>query len=256
MTLPTYRHSGEALVLKSRRYGEADLILTCFMAELGKLDALGRGARKPSSRKSGHLEPCTEVALSLRRSKWLPEITEVQTRQSFPGCRSSLETVTLASYACELLDSLTQPGDSHSPDSALYELLRFTLGLLNDDPSVGDLALRWYELQILTLTGFQLELRRCTECGQPAQAQACHFSIVQGGMVCRRCGPGLERLEPLGLDEFKALRFLQRSPWQEVIRYQFAEGVVAESGRLLQRFLGTVLERQLRTQRFRRQIRK
>ncbi len=111
MALPHYQYNGEALILKSRRHGEADLILTLLTADLGKFDVLARGARKAKSRKSGHVEPFVLASFSLRRSKWLPEVAEAQIQDAFPLCRSSLEKVTQASYTCELIDSLTQPRD-------------------------------------------------------------------------------------------------------------------------------------------------
>ena len=255
MALPHFQYNGEALILKSRRHGEADLILTLLTADLGKFDVLARGARKAKSRKSGHVEPFVLASFSLRRSKWLPEVAEAQIQEAFPLCRSSLERVTQASYTCELIDSLIQPRDTGELSQNLFDLLYFALYTLNQEGTRSSLLLRWFELQVLTQTGFRVELQYCTECRQEAEPRACYFNLLHGGILCPDCGPSIERAERLSLQEFKALRFLQRSDWSTVRQYEFADPVLRECGKLLRRFVSSILERQLRTERFRRQLR-
>ena len=255
MALPSYQYNGEALILKSRRHGEADLILTLLTADLGKFDVLARGARKAKSRKSGHVEPFVLASFSLRRSKWLPEVVEAQIQDAFPLCRASLEKVTQASYICELIDSLNQPSDPGELSQDLFDLLHFVLHTMNQGESRSSLLLRWFELQVLTLTGFQVELQYCTECKQEAEPRACYFNLMHGGILCPDCGPSIERAERISLPEFKALRFLQRSDWGTASQYEFPEHVLKECGTLLSRFISSILERQLRTERFRRQLR-
>lgn len=254
MTLSRHQYNGNALILKSRRHQEADLILTLLTPDLGKLDALARGARKAKSRKSGHVEPFMLAGLALRRTKWLPEVIEAQVREAYPLCRTTLERVTHASYVCELIDSLTQPEDPEGKNRHLFDLLQFTLQTMNRDDTSLALLLRWFELQTLTLTGFQVELQRCTECGAKARPQACYFSVQHGGILCPDCGPTVERAERLSLEEFKTLRFLQRSDWTLVGGYSFSDPILKGSAELLRRFVSAILERQLRTERFKRQI--
>ena len=50
----TYRT--EAIVLRRSDFAEADRLLTLFSREYGKIRAIAKGARKPQSRKTGHVE--------------------------------------------------------------------------------------------------------------------------------------------------------------------------------------------------------
>ena len=50
----TYRT--EAVVIRRSDFGEADRLLTLFSPDRGKLRAIAKGARKPQSRKTGHVE--------------------------------------------------------------------------------------------------------------------------------------------------------------------------------------------------------
>lgn len=62
-----YKTAG--IVLRQRKLGEADKVLTILTPNLGKLDAVAKGVRRPTSKLAGHVEPLTHssflVALSL-----------------------------------------------------------------------------------------------------------------------------------------------------------------------------------------------
>ena len=49
----------QAIVLRQRKLGEADKIVTLYCAHLGKLDAVAKGVRRTKSRLAGNLEPLT-----------------------------------------------------------------------------------------------------------------------------------------------------------------------------------------------------
>ena len=54
----------EAIILRQRKLGEADRILTLYTPALGKLDAKAKGVRKTTSRLSGHLQPLNRVVVA------------------------------------------------------------------------------------------------------------------------------------------------------------------------------------------------
>ena len=59
----TYR--ADALVLRSVPLGEADLLVTLFTRESGKVRAVAKGARRTTAKLVGHLEPLTVTRLAL-----------------------------------------------------------------------------------------------------------------------------------------------------------------------------------------------
>ena len=68
----------EAIVLKHSDFGEADRLLTLYSREQGKLSALAKGARKPGSRKGGHLEPFSQVRLLLGKGRELAVVSQAE----------------------------------------------------------------------------------------------------------------------------------------------------------------------------------
>ena len=72
----------DAIILRRSDLGEADRILTVYTPHLGKLRAIAKGVRKPGSRKAGHLEPFTRVALQLDRGRDLLMVSQAETIES------------------------------------------------------------------------------------------------------------------------------------------------------------------------------
>ncbi|MDP2948050.1 MAG: DNA repair protein RecO, partial [Chloroflexota bacterium] len=68
----------EAIVLRQRKLGEADKIVTLYTPNYGKLDAVAKGVRRPKSRLGGHLEVLTHVMVMLAQGRNLDVVTQAQ----------------------------------------------------------------------------------------------------------------------------------------------------------------------------------
>jgi DNA repair protein RecO (recombination protein O) len=243
----------DAVVLKRRDYGEADRLLTVFSAQHGKLVLLAKGVRKTRSRKAGHVELLTHATLLVAKARTWDLVTQAETVESFMALREDLLRMAQAYYVAELIDGFTEQNDPHP---AMFVLLLETLGRLA--VAEGDrlaLAVRFYELRLLALAGYQPELFRCVECQDELQPVTNYFSYAEGGALCPRHGEGRAGAEPLNLPLFKALRFMQTRDWDAVARLNLSAGLSDELERLLQGYIVYHLERGLRSPAFIRNVR-
>src|SRR5438445_11492344 len=110
----------EAIVLRQRRLGEADRILTLFTPQYGRLDAVAKGVRKQTSRKAGHLEPLTLTSLLVATGQNLDIITQSETIESFLTLREDLQRVARGLYVAELVDRATPERAEQFP---IFQLL-------------------------------------------------------------------------------------------------------------------------------------
>src|SRR5215212_6360812 len=120
-------YTTEAVVLRVRRLGEADSILTLLSADLGKIDAVARGVRKPTSRKSGHLEMLTHSTLLLAHGSNLDIITQAEALHTFLPLREDLRRLGGGLYTAELIDHFMMERDE---SYSVYRLLVETLARL------------------------------------------------------------------------------------------------------------------------------
>lgn len=245
-------YRSEAVVLRRQDLGEADRLLTLFTPQHGKLRAVAKGVRRPGSKKAGHLEPFTLTILLLARGRELDIITQAEAVKTFPHLRDDLIRLGLAAYVIELTDRF---GIQESDSQALFQLVVNTLERLDGDPS-PEAALRYFQVRLLDLAGYRPELSRCVNCLSEAAPEDQFFSVLEGGLLCPRCGPMRSEARPLSLQALKVMRHYQRNSYAEASRPQISPKVALELEALLESYLCHLLERELNVPGFVRQVRR
>ena len=247
--------STHALVLRRRDVNDADRVLTVFTPREGKIELLAKGVRKTTSRKAGHVELFTHVTLVVAQARTWDIITEAATVESFRHLRENLDAIAAANYVAELVDNFTDANDDNQP---VWDLALFALRALDETAKTADASapnlLRWFDLQLLSLSGFQPQFFHCLSCEEPLQPELNYFSLADGGVFCPRCGSQREGLEPIQPDILKVLRFLQSQPYAAVARVQVRPAVARIVDNLLHRYLASVLETHLRSPDFLRRV--
>ncbi|MBM3130200.1 MAG: DNA repair protein RecO [Chloroflexi bacterium] len=273
----------EAIVLKRTDHGEADRLLTLLTPDLGKLRAIAKGARKPSSRKSGHVELFAHTHLLVAKGKQLDVVTQADTLDAFLELRENLERVGYAYYLAELVDRFSEEGTEHR---ATFALLLRALAALNDATTEPDLLARFFELRLLQYVGYRPQLFNCIHCGKAIEPVENFFSAEAGGVIdpdcvqtrraqiagrARAVSPTavsrtddfVERGEnarndaqTISLDALKILRYLQTREWETVRGLRFAERgeAMSEVESLMLRYITHHLERNLKSVEFLREL--
>jgi DNA repair protein RecO (recombination protein O) len=243
----------EAVVLRHADWGEADRLLTLYSRQRGKVRAIAKGARKIHSRKAGHLEPFTHVTLQLAKGRDLLIVTQADTLNPYLPLGEDLSKASHASYIVELLDRFTY--EDESENYPIFRLLTETLARIAVDPDPW-LAIRYYEVRLLDFLGYRPHLFECANCGEQIRPVDQFFSPSAGGVLCPRCGAGLNGVWEISVDALKYFRHFQRSSYAEAQRAQPGPQVRDELETLIQKYLTYLLERDLNSPRFIKQIEK
>ena len=242
----------EAIVLRRKDFGEADRILTLFTPELGKIRALAKGIRKPASRKAGHLELYTRSKLLVAKGRDMDIVTQAETVKSYRPLREDLLRSSYGSYCVDLIDKFTPDDYENLP---LYDLLVHALEWLCESSDL-QLTTRYYELQLLGMSGYQPELFHCVIKGEEIVAEDQFFNPSEGGVICPRCGENLQGTFPISLNELKVLRFMQNNPYQSLRELKLSVTVHQELESVMQRAINFHLERQLKSAEFVKLVRR
>jgi DNA repair protein RecO (recombination protein O) len=232
--------------------GEADRLLTVYSLDRGKLRLVAKGARRPRSRKAGHLEPFTRVQLLLARGRELDIITQAEAKDTYPGLRDDLVRLGQAAYVVELVDRFAVERDVNQ---ALYRLLINTLERLIEDVKVAT-VIRYFELRLLDQVGYRPELFRCLGCGEEIGPRDQFFSASKGGVICPDCGSNRKDAHRLSLSALKVLRHFQRSSFDVAFSVNIRPRVYAELEQLMESYMSYLLERKLNTPVFLRRVRR
>jgi DNA repair protein RecO (recombination protein O) len=245
MTIPkVYKTAG--IVLRQRRLGEADKIITLFTPNLGKLDAVAKGVRRPRSKLAGHVEPLTYTSFMLARGRELDIVTQAQTIEVFATLREDLERTGRALYAAELVDRFAP---ERQENFQVFRLFLETLRRLATEERL-DITLRFFEMRLLGYLGYQPQTDECVVCGATLKPVTNGWSAESGGVLCPDCVRTAPMSRPLTVNALKVMRLLQKSEFAAVARVKTAPPLETEIERHLREYVLYVLERDVRSVRF------
>ena len=196
-------HHGEAIVLRTWPFHEADLLVSLFTRDQGKVKGVARHAMRSRRRFGGALEPATRVlAHYTERPK-----QELVRLDSFEILWSPL-TAPIDYLRTAALQLVTEVLEEAMPDLApednLYRLAVTTLTSIEastptdvssrpersgvERPAVGPpqiyLPVTYFCLWMNRLMGWMPELGHCAACGLDLKGQTVYWSPVADGVTC------------------------------------------------------------------------
>jgi DNA repair protein RecO (recombination protein O) len=196
-----------AIVLRSRKWGDADRIVTFYSKEKGKIGGVARGARRPKSRFGAALEPFSLCRLNLfeKAGDSLLRVSQVDLVRSSQKLRESLSLIDSAARMVNVVAAITPDGD---PDPLLFDTLEQGLASLHESEDPAFTALL-FQIRLLGVTGFRPQTDHCAACGKAHFVGEPQFSPLAGGLVCLSCAAH-QRVRCIALSR-GSLSFLQQA---------------------------------------------
>ncbi|HET9659593.1 MAG TPA: DNA repair protein RecO [Thermomicrobiales bacterium] len=241
----------EAIVLSRFDLGETDRIFTLLTRDRGKIRAVAKGARKPTSKLAPSLEYFTRSRMILSRGRDLDIITSVEVLERPDNLGERIDAFSHACHLAEVTNKLV-PEEQDVPD--IYRLLSAALSELDGSGSPWLLA-RWYEMALLALTGYRLDLYHCANCGNDLQAEPNVLGIRSGGIVCPDCRAIDPNGRVMSINAQKILRSLDRNGMSELRRISVEPVLAGEIEATLSVYIRSIAEREFSSLKVLREIR-
>lgn len=140
----------EGIILSQKKIGEADKLLTIYTKERGKIFCIAKGARKPLSRKTGHIELGNWCKLYIAQGKNLDILTEAILIKNFGGNNNSEHKSNMIYHLLEIINILTV---ELQKNSTTFNLLKEALIDLNEHNDYKMTA-TVYKVKLLSSLGF------------------------------------------------------------------------------------------------------
>lgn len=151
----------DAYVLRTYPFREADLIVSFFTRDLGKLRGVAKRARRPKSSFGSGLERLSLVRMHYyqRENRDLASLYSCELVYSPFALQASYETGVALDYLAEIADELLPPGE---PNDRFFRLLKAVLDYV--EAGRGNSAAIWpavlyFSLWAVKLTGILPDLR-------------------------------------------------------------------------------------------------
>ncbi|MDJ0885024.1 MAG: DNA repair protein RecO [Desulfobacterales bacterium] len=246
-----------AILLRRVDYGDADLILTFFSEDLGKISLIAKHAKKSRKRFAGALELFTNLNIQYRRRRQggLAVLEEAHILDPFAALRQHILKTAYASYWAELAMGWAEDDQPLAP---LYHLLVYALGELDagrQDDALLNLA---FQMRFMSLAGLCPNLNYCCVCRTEVenfQIAATGFDLPRGGLCCRTCDPTHEPTLCLSRGTIKQLQWIAEGDLARIGRIRFSSAALNEAQTFMEAFVPYHLGKEPRSLKFLRQIR-
>jgi len=171
----------EAIVLRTYPLREADLLVTLFTRNEGKVKGVARSAKKSKKRFGGALEPMTYVRAFYddRERRELARLDACEVLESPLATEVTFSRATALAHVAELLDELMPDREAND---AVFRLTLSVLASLRG-PDVW-LPVTYFELWLTRLVGFLPDLSECMACGRPLNGSRAFFHVLADGLMC------------------------------------------------------------------------
>lgn len=175
--------STPALVLRRADYSDYDRMVTLFSPELGRVDAIARGCRRPKSPLVNAVEPFTSGEFQLYQRGERFSLEQCQISESYFELRSDYDRLVHGAYWLKLLDAVVLPD---SPMPRLFLTTLRALAYLNYGDLPPELATMAFEMHLMALNGMSPRMDVCMQCGKKVDGDA-RFDVWRDGAVCLSC---------------------------------------------------------------------
>ena len=240
----------EGIVLKTQKYGEADLIVTYLTSDRGIIRAFAKSPRKTKSRFGSSLEPLTHAKISLwgKEQSSMPKITQSDIINSFYQIRENYNDFVRLSKLSEILLSLTP---AEIPSKGLFS---FFLNILQFITSSGedrkDALHLIAQVRLLATIGYAPRLGGCGKCG----TESYDFYPDSGTTLCPKCSSTPQsQAKPFMRINKQIVHFYTHSiewPISKSNRLKPNERTLLELSAVLDKHLSYLLSKKLRSSEF------
>lgn len=184
MTAPKRVQNQPAWLLHHRPFRDSSRILDIISRDYGRLSLVARGSRSANSKLKGYLRPF----LPLQMSWFIRSDLGTLTGAEMNGAPISLSGDALLSayYINELLLNLLY---KHDPQTDIFAAYQNTIETLNREADVAA-VLRRFEMELLRLLGYRLNLDHDTESDAELVANRCYEYRIEHGPVPVTRGDG------------------------------------------------------------------
>jgi len=170
-----------AYILHKRAYRETSSIVELITKDYGRVSLMSRGSRGAKSKIAGNLLPFTPLVVSWQGKGNLPYLKSIE-RADIKAPVLKQRSLLSAMYINELLMYLLHKDDVQE---AIFEQYHHCLYALENAENL-EITLRKFEIRLLEVLGFGLNLHVEADSGEPIQDDVAYqYFLEHGPVVCR-----------------------------------------------------------------------
>jgi DNA repair protein RecO (recombination protein O) len=234
--------TSEAVVLRTWPVHEADLIVSFFTRDYGRMKGVAKSALKSRKRFGGALEPMTVARawFAERPRQELVRLDQLEIVRSPLSAPVDHLRMAVLSFFAEVIDEALP---EHDPQETVFRLLLSVL----DQTTVEQpwMPLTYFSLWMTRLMGLLPDIGHCTVCGEALQPAEVWFNSLADGLFCAVHRDG--SANALSADSWQLAQRMLRAPASAFAGEPWPRRRAQDLRRFTVQALERHLERRLRT---------
>jgi DNA repair protein RecO (recombination protein O) len=234
--------TSEAVVLRTWPVHEADLIVSFFTRDYGRMKGVAKSALKSRKRFGGALEPMTVARawFAERPRQELVRLDQLEIVRSPLSAPVDHLRMAVLSFFAEVIDEALP---EHDPQETVFRLLLSVL----DQTTVEQpwMPLTYFSLWMTRLMGLLPGIGHCTVCGEALQPAEVWFNSLADGLFCAVHRNG--SANALSADSWQLAQRMLRAPASAFAGEPWPRRRAQDLRRFTVQALERHLERRLRT---------
>ena len=176
--------TSEAVILRTWPVHEADLIVSFFTRDYGRMKGVAKSALKSRKRFGGALEPMTVARawFAERPGQELVRLDQLEIVRSPLAAPVDHVRMAVLSFFAELLDEVLP---EHDPQETVFRLLVACWSRRRLRSLPPWMAMTYFSLWMTRLMGLLPDIAHCTACGETLQAGEISVQELWGWVVLR-----------------------------------------------------------------------
>ena len=177
----------DAINLKSYNLSESDKIIVMYSKEKGLIKGVAKGVKKPKSKLGARMDLLVANKLMLYKGKSLDRICQAEALNTFNKTRQNMDKIFYSMYVSEVVHNFGVEDDPCSKE--VYDILYKALDKISNasDNIQMLIAVIKFQIKMMQITGFGIELDTCLCCGEHIEDKEMFFSSQMGGIICSKC---------------------------------------------------------------------
>jgi len=235
MSFTHYRTKG--FVFKKEDKGEADQVFSVFTEDFGKLQILGKGIRKITSKLRSGADLFYFSEIEFIQGKNYKTLTDAVLLQKFKNIESDSEKFEVAFKIADVLDLFI---GQEEKDEKIWQLLAGILEALDKSYKlqVTSCKIYYYFLwNLFKILGYAPGLYNCSVCGEKILPETIYFIPCSGGLISWQCAKDLKSLEPINVGTIKILRIFLKNGISIIFKLKTEKGDVKNLERISEIYL-------------------
>jgi DNA repair protein RecO (recombination protein O) len=239
-----YRTLG--FVFKKEERREADQLFKIFSKEFGKIEVLGKGIRKISSKLRSQIDIFYLSEIEFIQGRIYKKLTDALLIEKFKNLRKSFKKLSIAYQTCEVLDKLIK---GEEKDERIWYLILETLNDLNEPNQQFKICnLRYYYFfwNLVSILGQKPNFYSCCVCQRKLRPEKIYFNPKEGGTVCSECFQKITQGVEISQNLVKVLRMIFEKKFNFFKRLKIREEELKELEKISNLYFNFLTENEVK----------